>query len=75
MFFLNICYKKAIFESPKTLYKYIGNRGLINMKNFAKKLSAMTLCTVFASMQIVFAAPGLSDASINHTEGGYVGSV
>lgn len=75
MFFLNICYKRAIFENPKTLYKYIGNRGLTNMKNFAKKLSAMTLCTVFASMQIVLAAPGLSDASINHTEGGYVGKV
>lgn len=43
------------------------------MKKIAKKLSAMTLCTLFASMQIA-AAAGLSDSSINFTEGGFVGS-
>lgn len=43
------------------------------MKKLTKRLSAIALCTVFASMQIAMAA-GLSDASINHTEGGFVGS-
>lgn len=44
------------------------------MKNFTKKLSAIALCTVFASMQVGFAA-GLSDASINHVEGGFKDSI
>lgn len=41
------------------------------MRKLAKKLSAIALCTVFASMQIVSAA-GLSNASINSTKGGFV---
>ena len=44
------------------------------MRKIVKKLSAMALCTVFASMQIGFAA-GLSDAAINKTEGGFAGSI
>lgn len=68
------CYKKAISIQGKTLYKYIGNRGLINMRKITKTLSAMALCTVFASMQIAF-ADGLSNASINHVDGGYAGAV
>lgn len=43
------------------------------MKKLTKKLSAMTLCTLFASMQIAMAG-GLADSSINYTEGGFVGS-
>ena len=42
------------------------------MKNLKKKVSALVLTTLFASMQVSFAA-GLSDASINKIEGGYVG--
>ena len=43
------------------------------MRNFAKKLSAIALCTMFATMQV--SAAGLADASINHTEGGFVNAV
>ena len=45
------------------------------MRKIARKLSAMALCTVFASMQIASAAidTGLNNAVINKTEGGYVG--
>lgn len=42
------------------------------MKNLSKKLSALALTTVFASMQLAF-ADGLADASINSTQGGFVG--
>lgn len=45
------------------------------MKKLIKKLSAMTLCTVFASMQIASAAidTGLNNAVINNADGGFVG--
>jgi len=45
------------------------------MIKFAKKLSAMTLCTMFASMQIASAAidTGLNNAVINNTQGGFAG--
>ncbi len=68
------CYKKAIFSESKTLYRYIEYRGLINMRKITKKLSAIALCAMFASMQVTLAA-GLSDASINHVDGGFKGSV
>ncbi len=44
------------------------------MRKITKKLSAMALCTVFASMQVAM-ADGLTNASINKVDGGYVGSV
>ncbi len=51
------------------------------MRKFAKKLSAIALCTVFASMQIGFAAPidtglgvGNGGAVIDSTQGGFVGA-
>ena len=51
------------------------------MRNFAKKLSAIALCTVFASMQIAFAAPidtglggGIGGAVIDSTQGGFAGA-
>lgn len=74
-FNVTILNNKSIFESEKFLYKYIGKRGFTNMRNFTKKLSAITLCTLFASMQIASAAidTGLNNAVINKTEGGYVG--
>ena len=45
------------------------------MRKFAKKISAMALCTVFASMQIAAAAidTGLGNAVINKADGGFVG--
>ena len=45
------------------------------MRKFTKKLSAIALCTVFASMQVAYAAidTGLGNAVINNTTGGYVG--
>lgn len=45
------------------------------MRKIVKKLSAMALCTVFASTQIAAAAidTGLNNAQINTTQGGYVG--
>ena len=45
------------------------------MRKIAKKLSAMTLCTVFASMQIAAAAidTGLGNAVINNADGGFAG--
>ena len=45
------------------------------MKKTVKKLSAMALCTVFASMQIASASidTGLNNAVINNYDGGYVG--
>ena len=46
---------KAIFENEKTLYRYVDKRGFINMRNFTKRLSAITLCTLFASMQMASA--------------------
>ena len=72
---LTFCNKKAISENKNTLYKYIGNRGFINMRKIVKKLSAMALCTVFASMQIAVAAidTGLGNAVINKTDGGFDG--
>lgn len=42
------------------------------MKNIKRKLSALALTTLFASMQISFAA-GLSNATINNATGGYAG--
>lgn len=47
------------------------------MKKFAKKLSALTLCTLFASMQIASATieTGLNDAVINNYTGGFDGNV
>ena len=71
---VNNCYKKAILSECKTLYRYIGNRGLMNMRKITKRLSAIALCAMFASMQVTLAA-GLSDASINHVDGGFKGSV
>jgi len=44
------------------------------MKNFKRKVSALVLSTLFASMQVSYAA-GLSDAAINKIEGGYAGQV
>lgn len=51
------------------------------MRNFAKKLSAIALCTVFASMQIALAAPidiglgnDLGGSVIDSTQGGFVGT-
>lgn len=41
------------------------------MKNLTKKLSALVLTTVFASMQLAF-ADGLAGATINSTQGGFV---
>ena len=45
------------------------------MGKLTKKLSAIALCTIFASMQIASAAidTGLNDAMINKTDGGFVG--
>ena len=45
------------------------------MSKITKKLSAIALCTVFASMQVAYAAidTGLGNAVINNTTGGYVG--
>ena len=45
------------------------------MSKLAKKLSAIALCTVFASMQMASAAidTGLGNAVINNANGGYVG--
>ena len=45
------------------------------MSNITKKLSAIAICTVFASMQVAYAAidTGLGNAVINNTTGGYVG--
>lgn len=45
------------------------------MKKLVKKLSALTLCTMFASMQIASASieTGLNNAVINNVDGGYVG--
>ena len=71
---LKKCNNKAISADTKTLYRYIDYRGLTNMRKITKKLSAMVLCTLFASMQVSLAA-GLSDASINHVDGGFKGSV
>ena len=68
------CNNHAIFGSRNTLYRYIDFRGLMNMRKITKKLSAIVLCTMFASMQVSLAA-GLSDASINHVDGGFKGSV
>ena len=39
------------------------------MKNFKRKVSALVLSTLFASMHVSYAA-GLSDAAINKIEGG-----
>lgn len=65
----------AIFENENTLYKYVDKRGLINMRKFTKKLSAITLCTLFASMQMASATieTGLNNAVINHADGGFQG--
>ena len=41
------------------------------MRNLSKKLSALVLSTVFASMQCAF-ADGLANATINSTSGGFV---
>lgn len=54
------------------MIKYIRLEVMLRMKNLTKKLSALVACTVFATMQIASAA-GLSNASINSTEGGYAG--
>ena len=45
------------------------------MSKITKKLSAIALCTVFASMQMAYAAidTGLGNAVINNATGGYVG--
>lgn len=66
--------KKSIFENENTLYNYVDYRGLINMRNF-KKLSAIAVCTMFATMQIASAAidTGLNNAVINHADGGFAG--
>ena len=47
------------------------------MKKFAKKLSALTLCTLFATMQIASATidTGLNNAVINNYTGGFDGNV
>ena len=76
---LKICYNRAISNEKNSLYKYIGNRGLKIMRNFAKKLSAIALCTMFATMQVSFAAMdtglggGIGGAVIDSTQGGYAG--
>ena len=53
------------------------------MKNFAKKLSAIALCTVFASMQVSAATittgdvglgNGLGGSNITGATGGYMGT-
>ena len=44
----------------------------MSMKNI-KKLSAIAMATVFATMQVTFAAEGLSNASIKNTVGGFDG--
>ena len=66
---------KAIFENKNTLYRYVDYRGLINMRNLTKKLSAIALCTMFASMQIASATTdtGLNNAVINTASGGFAG--
>lgn len=79
---LTFCYKEAIFENKNTLYKYIGNRGFENMRKIVKKLSAIALCTVFASMQVSASimtgdtglGAGNGGAVINNYSGGYVGT-
>lgn len=45
------------------------------MSNITKKLSAIAICTVFASMQVAYAAidTGLGNAVINNATGGYMG--
>ena len=65
----------AIFKNKNTLYNYVDYRGLINMRKITKKLSAIALCTMFASMQIASAAidTGLNNAVINHADGGFAG--
>ena len=47
-------------------------RGFVHMNNLPKKLSALVITTMFASMQIVSAA-GLADANIISGNGGYQG--
>jgi len=68
---LKFLYNKAIFNYENTLYKYIGKKRIANMKNLSKKLSALVLSTVFASMQVAL-ADGLANATINSTQGGFV---
>lgn len=65
---LKICYKIAISESRKSLYKYIGNEDLQTMKKFVKKLSAMALCTLFATMQV--SANQMTGDVLNNNLGG-----
>ena len=45
------------------------------MRNLKKKISALVLSTVFASMQLGSVAAGLSDASINKIDGGFVNAI
>ena len=67
--------KKSILKNSNTLYRYVDNRGLINMRNLTKKLSAIAVCTMFASMQIASATidTGLNNAVINTATGGFAG--
>ncbi len=67
---VKILNKQAIFENKNTLYNYAGNRGFINMRKFTKKLSAITLCAMFASMQIAAATDGLGNSTITGFTGG-----
>ncbi len=45
------------------------------MRNLKKKISALVLSTIFASMQLGSLAAGLSDASINKIDGGFVNAI
>ena len=66
---------KAIFENENTLYKYVENRGFINMRKITKKLSAIALCTMFATMQIASATDGIGNSTITSHSGGLVNDV
>ena len=56
----------------KILNIYKGKkRGITDMKNLSQKLSALAIATLFASMQFAN-ADGLSNATINSTQGGFV---
>lgn len=63
---------RAIFYNENTLFIYTGKRGIAIMKNLSKKLSALVLTTMFATMQIA-SADGLANATIGSTAGGYAG--
>ena len=63
------------FVNSEINNKYIDRRGFADMRNLSKKLSVITLCTLFATMQIANAADGLGNSNITGAQGGFVGRV